>query len=77
MGLLKTHSKDAIYHMLDKALKFSITKMQCTQEDQEDFILVVTWAKKDLREMSKQINLENVELFSQMTREQPIKASIN
>jgi len=30
IGSLKTHSKDAIYHMLDKALKFSATKMQKT-----------------------------------------------
>jgi len=40
IGSLKTHSKDAIYHMITKALKFSTTKMQCAQDNQEDF----TWA---------------------------------
>jgi len=34
IGSLKTHFKDAIYHRLDKTLKFSTTKMQCAQENQ-------------------------------------------
>ena len=32
--------------MLDKALKLSTTKMQCVEDDQEDFIWVIMWAKK-------------------------------
>ena len=48
IGSFKTHSKDAIYYMLDKALKFSITKKQCVQDNQEDFDKVVTWAKGGL-----------------------------
>ena len=43
---LKTHSKDVIYHMLAKTLKFSTTKMQYAQGNQEDFNRVVMWAKK-------------------------------
>ena len=31
--------------MLDKAPKFSTTKMQCVQDDQEDFIWAVMWAR--------------------------------
>jgi len=46
IGSLKTNSKDAIYHMLAKTLEFSTTKMQCAQSNQEDFIRVVTWARK-------------------------------
>jgi len=46
IGSLKTHSKDAIYHMLDKALKFSTTKMHYAQDNQEDFIRVVMWARR-------------------------------
>jgi len=38
VGSLKPHSKDAIYHVLAKTLKFSTTKMQCAQDYQEDFI---------------------------------------
>jgi len=46
IGTLRTHSKDTTYHMPDKALKFHTTKMQCAQDNQEDFIWVVTWARK-------------------------------
>jgi len=46
IGLVKTHSKDEIYHMLAKTLKFSDTKIQCAQDNQEDFTLVVMWARK-------------------------------
>jgi len=42
---LKIHSKDANYHKLDRTLKFSTTKMQCVQDNQEDFTWVVMWAK--------------------------------
>jgi len=46
IGSLKTHSKDTIYHMLAKTPKFSTTKMQCAQDNQEDFDRVVMWAKR-------------------------------
>jgi len=41
IGSLKTHSKDAIYYMLTKALKFSTTKMQCLLDNHKDFDRVV------------------------------------
>jgi len=44
IGSLKTHCKDAIYDMLDKALKFSTTKIHCAQDNQEDFTWIVMWA---------------------------------
>jgi len=46
IGSLKTHSKDANYDKLNKTLKFSTTKMQSSQGNQEDFTWVVTWAKR-------------------------------
>ena len=46
IGSLKTHSKDAIYHILAKTLKFSATKIQCAQENPEDFDRVVTSGRK-------------------------------
>ena len=46
IGSLKTHSNDAIYHMLPKTLKFSASKMQYAEDNQEDFIWVTMWAKK-------------------------------
>jgi len=46
IGSLKTRSKDAIYHMRAKTLKFSTTKMKCAQDNQDDFIWVVMWAKR-------------------------------
>ena len=46
IGSLKTHSNDANYHKLDMTLKFSTTKMQCAQDNQEDFIQVVMWATR-------------------------------
>ena len=46
MDSLKTHSKDAIYHMLGKARKFSTTKMHYAQDNQEDFDRIVTWARR-------------------------------
>jgi len=71
-GSLKTHSKDAIYHRLDKNLKFSTTRMKCAQDDQGEFSWVVMWA---IRVKGKEwtINLGNVELLSQVTMEQPTK----
>jgi len=47
IGLFKAHSKDAIYHVLAKSLKFSTTKMQCLLGNHEDFNRVVTgpWVK--------------------------------
>jgi len=45
-GSLKTHSKDAIYHKLDRTLKFPATKMLCAQDNQEDFIPIVMWARR-------------------------------
>jgi len=44
IGSLKTHSKDVIYHKLAKTLKFSTTRMQYAQDNQEDFTWVVMWA---------------------------------
>jgi len=32
--------------MLDRALKLYTTKMQCAQDNQEDFDTVVTWARR-------------------------------
>ena len=32
--------------MLAKTLKFATTSMQCAQDNQEDFIWVIMWAKK-------------------------------
>jgi len=32
--------------MLAKTLKFSTTKMQCAQDNQEHFTWVVTWARR-------------------------------
>ena len=46
IGSLKTYSKDAIYHILDKTLKFSTTKIQCAQDNQEDFLWVIMWARR-------------------------------
>jgi len=46
IGSLKTHFNDAIYHMLAKTLKFSTTKMKCTQDNQENFTWVVMWARR-------------------------------
>ena len=46
VGSLITHANDAIYHMLAKSLKFSTTKMQCTKDNQEDFIWVEMWASR-------------------------------
>jgi len=43
---LKTHSKDANYHMLAKTLKFSTTKIHYGQDNQGDFIWVVMWARR-------------------------------
>ena len=40
-----THSNDAIYHMLAKVLKFSTTKMQCTNRQSRGLSWVVMWAK--------------------------------
>ena len=45
IGSLKTHSKDVIYHMLHQIFKFSAIKMQCTQDNQENFTWVAMWAK--------------------------------
>jgi len=56
IGSLRTHSNDAIYHMLAKVLKFSTTKMHCAKYNQEDFIWVVTWAK--VGERSEQMFLD-------------------
>jgi len=36
-GSVKAHSKDAIYHMLAKTIKFCNAKMQCAQDNQEEF----------------------------------------
>jgi len=46
IGSLKIHSKDAIYHMLAKIVKFSTNKMQRAQDNQEDIIWVIIWAKR-------------------------------
>ena len=46
IGSVKTHFNDAVYHMLPKTLKFSTTKMQCVQDNQEDFIWVVMWVRR-------------------------------
>jgi len=46
IGSLKTHFNNAIYHMLAKTLKFSPTKIKCVENNQEDFIWVVLWAKR-------------------------------
>jgi len=39
VGSVKTQSNDAIYHMLAKILKFSTTKIQCLQDNQEVFFI--------------------------------------
>ena len=59
--------------MLDKALKFSTTKTQCAQDDQEDFTWVVMWDKTVKRKEVDKCIWHNVELLSQVTREQPTK----
>jgi len=46
IGSLKTRSKYAIYRKLAKTLKLSITKIQCAQDNQEDFIRAVMWARR-------------------------------
>jgi len=46
IGSLKTHCKDAIYHMLAKIPKFSIAKIQYAKDNQDDLTWVVTWARK-------------------------------
>jgi len=69
---LKTHSKDAIYHRLDKTLKFSTTKMQCAQDDQEDFIRVVMWARR-VKGNECTNEFWKGGATSQATREQPTK----
>jgi len=38
---LKTHSNNVNYHRLAKSPKFSITKMQCTYDNLDDFSWVV------------------------------------
>ena len=73
MSSLKTKSTEFIYHRLAKTLKFSTTKMQCAQDNQEDFTWVVMWARKvKEKEVDKRI-WDNVELLSQVTREQLAK----
>jgi len=46
IGSLKTRSKDAIYDMLAETLKFSTTKMQRAQDDLEDFMWALMWARR-------------------------------
>jgi len=46
IGSLKTHFNDAIYHKLVKTLKFSTTKMHYAQDNQENFVRVVMWARR-------------------------------
>jgi len=69
IGSLKAHSKDAIYHMLAKTLKFSTTRMQRVQDNHEDFIRVVMWARR-VKEMEwTNAFWTNMELLSQVARE--------
>jgi len=77
IGSRKTRSKNAIYHRLTKLSNSTPLRTQCAWDPQEDLTGVVTWAEKDLRKRSGLINLGNVELFSQVTREQSTKAPIN
>jgi len=56
LGSLKNHSKDVNYHMLTKTLKFATTKMQCAQDNQENFIWVAMWARR-VRERSQKMYL--------------------
>jgi len=43
MALLKTHSNDANCHRLAEILGFYTTKMQCAQDNQEDFSWIIKW----------------------------------
>ena len=43
MDSLKTHSIDVNYHRLVKNLKFFATKMQCADDNQEDFFWAIMW----------------------------------
>ena len=51
-------------------------EMQCAHNNQEDFTWVAMWAKV-LREMSGLTNLDNMEWFSELAREQPSKNQVS
>ena len=61
--------------MLAQTPKFSITGMQCAQDNQEDFIWVVMWVSA-FGEKSGQLKFGNMELLRQETREQPPKHQV-
>ena len=58
--------------MLDKALKLSTTKMQCVEDDQEDFIWVIMWARRAKKKEQKN-EFGQCGAISEVTREQPTK----
>jgi len=70
IGSIKTHSNDAIYHMVAKILKFFNMKMECAHDNQEVFCWVVMWAYR-YREKKRTNILGYVELKAMKAMEQP------